>query len=229
MMLSVTAVNAQEITVDEPEFVNSYCILTSDATSDILPKEVGHIKKRENKIGKLTKWTKNISEMAGVAGALGAATAGSISGIRTGIQVMSTANDVSAVAGAVNGLAGAEGMSIVFDGGKSVYKVADTTGGVRLLVKGENNDNDPQDIYRIVHFKASKKERSIQWMEFSPALLGSSETEKGGYLNFSGHKYGEQSYILTIPETELSKGEYGIFYLSIVTSEYIPVGTFSIQ
>ena len=83
--------------------------------------------------------------------------------------------------------------------------------------------------YRIVRFSASKKERRIQWMEFEPSLIGSDETKKAGYVPFEGHKYGEQSYLLTIPASELEKGEYGIFFMNIITAAYIPIGTFSVQ
>ena len=87
----------------------------------------------------------------------------------------------------------------------------------------------PMEIYRIVRFKASKKDRRIQWMEFKPALIGSAETKKRGYVAFTGHKYGNQSYLLEIPASEAEPGEYGIFYMSIITATAIPVGTFSIN
>ena len=85
------------------------------------------------------------------------------------------------------------------------------------------------DCYRIVRFKGSKKERRIQWIEFESSLIGTDETKKAGYVQFEGHKYGNQSYLLTIPASELEKGEYGIFYMSIITATTIPVGTFSVK
>ena len=85
------------------------------------------------------------------------------------------------------------------------------------------------DCYRIVRFTSSKKDRRIQWMEFQPALLGSAETTEAGYINFTGHKYGEQSYLLTIPAAEVEEGEYGIFFMNIITAMAIPVGTFSVK
>ena len=66
-------------------------------------------------------------------------------------------------------------------------------------------------------------------MEFQPALIGSEETQKAGYITFTGHKYGEKSYLLTIPAAEMEKGEYGIFYMSIISAAAIPVGTFSVK
>ena len=66
-------------------------------------------------------------------------------------------------------------------------------------------------------------------MKRLPALLGTEDAQKAGYVQFEGHKYGEQSYLLTIPASEMTSGEYGIFYMSIITATAIPVGTFSIQ
>ena len=51
MMLHTSSIFAQ-VTAPEPEFINSYCILTSDATYDQLPKESGTIGKHENKAKK---------------------------------------------------------------------------------------------------------------------------------------------------------------------------------
>ena len=67
MMLAAGSTFAQ-VTVSEPEFVNSYCILTSDSTLAILPKESGSIQKHENKA---KKWTKIIGGAADVVGAVG--------------------------------------------------------------------------------------------------------------------------------------------------------------
>ena len=217
-----------QVTVPEPEFINSYNILTSDSTIAVLPKESGEIKKHLNKISKWSKIAGNASMLGGAAGMIGLSTAGSASGALTGLRVMGTAAGVGSAADAVNGLAGAAGMDIVFNGKNSAYQIE---GGkdVHLLIKGENNEQDPMELYRIVRFKTSKKERRIQWMEFQPALIGTKETQKAGYVGFIGHKYGEKSYLLTIPATEMEKGEYGIFYMSIISATAIPVGTFGVK
>lgn len=231
LLAAFKSATAQEVTAPEPEFINSYCILTSDATYDQLPKESGTIGKHENKAkkwGKLLGGAASIVGAAGSLGAIGAASSGSVSGVMTGVRVMGTASSVGTAADAVSGLAGSSGMDIIFKGGKSAYTVQRGQ-DVRLLIKGEKNDIDPRDNYRIVRFNASKKERRIQWMEFESSLIGSDETKKAGYVNFTGHKYGEQSYLLTIPASELKKGEYGIFFMSIVSATNIPVGTFSVK
>ena len=228
LLATFNSATAQEVTAPEPEFINSYCILTSDATYAQLPKESGTLGKHENKAKKWGKFLGGAASIVGAGGMIGAATAGSATGVINGIRVASAASNVAGVAGTVSGLAGSSGMDVVFQGGESAYTVE---GGkdVRLLIKGEKNDVDPKDCYRIVRFNVSKKERRIQWVEFESSLLGSAETKKAGYVDFTGHKYGEQSYLLTIPGSELGKGEYGIFYMSIVTATSIPVGTFSVK
>lgn len=224
----MVSLQAQQVTAPEPEFINSYCVLTSDSTFDALPKEDGMISKHQNKFGKFAKIAGAVGDLGFAGGMIGVSTAGSASGAINGLRVMGTAAGVGQAADAVNTLAGAEGMDIAFAGGKSAYAVKDATKGIRLLIKGENNNYDPLEIYRIVRFKASKKDRRIQWMEFKPALIGSAETKKRGYIAFTGHKYGNQSYLLEIPASETEPGEYGIFYMSIITATAIPVGTFSI-
>lgn len=229
MMLTAVSASAQEVKVAEPEFINSYCILTSDSTFATLPKESGTIGKHENKIKKWTKWIGGAADIVGAGGMIGAATAGSVGGVINGVRVMGGAAGVASAAGTVSGLAGSSGMDIIFKGGHSSYSFKANGSNVRLLIKGENNETDPMDCYRIVRFKESKKERRIQWIEFEPALIGSDETKKAGYVQFEGHKYGNQSYLLTIPASEMEKGEYGIFYMSIITATTIPVGTFSVK
>ena len=227
MMLVETSTFAQ-VTVQEPEFINSYCILTSESTYDVLPKENGDIQKHQNKVSKFAKIAGAASRIGGAAGLLGVATAGSVSGVMTGVRVMGTASSVGSVASAADVLAGVEGMDIVFNGGSSTYQVK-TSGDIRLLIKGENNEAAPMEMYRIVRFQKSKKDRRIQWTQFEPALLGSEKAQKAGYVTFEGHKYGEQSYLLTIPASEVKSGEYGIFYMSIISASVIPVGTFSVK
>ena len=229
MMLTAVSASAQEVKVAEPEFINSYCILTSDSTFATLPKESGTIGKHQNKVSKWSKIIGGAADIVGAGGMIGAATAGSVGGVINGVRVMGVAAGVANAAGTVSGLAGSSGMDIIFKGGHSSYSFKADGSNVRLLIKGESNETDPMDCYRIVRFKNSKKERRIQWIEFEPALIGSDETKKAGYVQFEGHKYGNQSYLLTIPASEMEKGEYGIFYMSIITATTIPVGTFSVK
>ncbi len=229
MMLATTAVFAQEIKVTEPEFINSYCILTSDSTFATLPKESGTLGKHENKVRKWSRLLGGAASIAGAGGLIGISTAGSVDGVITGARVMGTASGVASAAGTVSSLAGSAGMDVIFKGAHSSYSIKAEGNAVRLLIKGESNETDPMDSYRIVRFRSTKKERRIQWMEFESSLIGSEDTKKAGYVQFEGHKYGKQSYLITIPASEAEKGEYGIFYMSIITATTIPVGTFSIK
>ena len=179
---------------NEPEFINSYCIMTSDDAFVVLPKENGTIKSHQKIVSNATGGVGNVSSSVTTAGAL----------------------------------AGTKGMDIVLEGGHSSYVVPKDMKTISLVIKAKDNDIDPMELYRIVRFNGSKKDRCIQWMEFSPALLGSEKAQKSGYVNFIAHKYGEQSYILTFPEKEMIPGEYGIF-LSTVNGTTISVGTFGIS
>lgn len=227
LLLGMTAAKAQ-VKVTEPEFINTYCILTSDSTYERLPKENGTIGKHQNKVKTFAKIASKVGDIASAGGAIITGTSSSLGGALTGLRTMTTAHGISSAADAVSGLAGSSGMDIIFAGGKSSYAVTEGN-DVRLLIKGESNNTDPVDCYRIVRFNTSKKERRIQWIEFEASLLGSSETKKSGYINFAGNKYGEQSYLITIPSSELESGEYGIFYMSIISATAIPVGTFSVK
>ena len=179
--------------IKEPEFINSYCIMTSDDSFESLPREIGTIKRHENIVSNATGGVGNVYSSVTTAGEL----------------------------------AGSQGKDIVLEGGHSSYVVPKDMKTISLVIKAKDNELDPMGLYRIVRFNASKKDRRIQWMDFSPALLGSEKAQKSGYVNFIAHKYGEQSYTLTFPEKEMIPGEYGIF-LSAVNGTTIPIGTFSI-
>lgn len=221
--------NAQQVTVEEPEFMNSYCLLTSDSTYKVLPKETGMIKQHKSLFKKVTEIAGKVADVAGGVGGIVTANAGSITGAIDGIKTMGTAANAGGIADAIGGLAAANGQDIVFKGGSSPFVIPSEMKTVRLVIKAPNNENDPMELYRIVRFDASKKQRKVKWLEFNSSLIGSLDTEKDGYVNFTGHKYGNQSYLLTIPENELKPGEYGIFYMSIASATDVPVGTFSVR
>ena len=56
VLLSASVVSfAQQVTAPEPEFIGSYCMLTSDSTYVVLPKENGKVEKHQNKFSKFSK------------------------------------------------------------------------------------------------------------------------------------------------------------------------------
>lgn len=229
MLLMVATASAQQVTIEEPEFLNSYCLLTSDSTYVTLPKEGGMVKQHKSWLQKAGEIAGHAADITGAAGGIAAVNSNSITGMVDGIKVMGTAANAGDIASSVSGLASVNGQDIVFKGANSPYTLPAGMKSVRLVIKAQNNENDPMELYRIVRFTQKKKERRIRWMEFSSSLLGSIEKEEEGYVNFTGHKYGIQSYLLTIPESELKPGEYGIFYVSIASATEIPVGTFSVK
>ena len=180
--------------IKEPEFINSYCIMTSDDSFELLPKEIGTINSYQNNSPKLSSVVDKVSSKQSVA---------------------------------MDSIPSTKEMDIVIKGPHSSYVIPKDMKTISLVIKAKDNESDPMGLYRIVRFNSSKKDRHIQWMEFSPVLLGSEKAQKSGYINFIAHKYGEQSYTLTFPEKEMIPGEYGIF-LSTVNGTAIPVGTFSI-
>lgn len=229
MMAMSTVSIAQNITVPEPEFANSYYILTSDSTFKELPKENGRLVKHTSLASRIGKIASHAADVVGAAGAVGAIASNSIGGVVNGVRVMGTAANVGEAASSISGLTFAEGMDIVFEGAHSPFVANSSNDGIRIIVNNGNNSVDPRDMNRIVRLKEKKKSRQIRWQTITPSMLGTSDAEKIGYANFSGHRYGNGSYIITIPTTEASKGEYAIFYMSMASATEIPVATFSIQ
>ena len=180
--------------IKEPEFINSYCIMTSDDSFELLPKEIGTFLSHQNKVSKLSNIVDKVSPAQSVA---------------------------------MDSIPSTNAMDIVLKGPHSSYVIPKDMKTISLVIRAKDNESDPTEHYRIVRFNVSKKDRRIQWMEFSPTLFSSKKAQKSGYVNFIAHQYGSQSYTLTFPEYEMIPGEYGIF-LSAVNGTTIPIGTFSI-
>lgn len=179
---------------NEPEFINSYCILTSESSLEVLPKEIGTINSYQNNSPKLSCLVDKISPKQSAA---------------------------------MNSIPSTNGVEIILAGPHSSYVIPKDMKTISLVIRAKDYKIDPMDLYRIVRFNSSKKDRRFQWMGVSPSLLGSEKVQKSGYVNFVADKYSLHSYILTIPEKEMIPGEYGIF-LSAVNGTTIPIGTFSI-
>ena len=179
---------------NEPEFINSYCILTSESSLEVLPKEIGTINSYQNNSPKLSSVVDKVSPKQSVA-----------------MDSIPSTNE----------------KDIVLEGPHSSYVIPKDMKTISLVIRAKDYKIDPMDLYRIVRFNSSKKDRRFQWIGFSPTLLGSEKAQKSGYVYFVADKYSLHSYILTIPEKEMIPGEYGIF-LSAVNGTTIPIGTFSI-
>lgn len=232
-LLLVPAMSVRpQIAVPEPEFLNSYCILTSDSTYDVLPRETGIVGVHESKAKRTFRTIGQVANLAGAVVGLGTVigsfSGGDVENVANGMKMTTAAFGVSSVAGAASALAGADGMDIVFSGPSSAYVFDPAGGDARILIRTGNNDEDPMALYRIVRLKSNRNSRRIKWMELEPDRLGL-EGPTNRYLSFSGHKFGYRSYILTIPAAELVRGEYAVFYLNMGSATTVPVGTFSIR
>lgn len=179
---------------NEPEFINSYCILTSESSLEVLPKEIGTINSYQNNSPKLSCLVDKVSPKQSAA---------------------------------MNSIPITNGVEIILAGPHSSYVIPKDMKTISLVIRAKDYKIDPMDLYRIVRFNSSTKDRRFQGMGSSPTLLGSEKAQKSGYVNFVADKYSLNSYILTLPEKEMIPGEYGIF-LSAVNGTTIPVGTFSI-
>ena len=82
--------HAQRVVAPEPEFIGSYCMLTSDSTYVVLPKENGKVEKHQNKFSKFSKIAGAVSDLGFAGGMVGLST-GSMAGLETGVRVMGTA------------------------------------------------------------------------------------------------------------------------------------------
>lgn len=218
------------LSLAEPEFVNSYCILTSDSTYTALPKETGIIGPHKNKttslLGKIGKVADAASAIGGLGSAIGLS-ANSSKAVLSGVKASMTAMSVSDVADAASALTGAVGMDIIFSGKNSSLKYNKDNQDIRVLIKAENNEYDPHGLYRLVRFSTTKKERRIQWLQIDAGVIDE-DAKKKGYIPFYAEKYGQQSYLLTIPSSEIEKGEYGIIFMGADSTQYISVATFSV-
>lgn len=219
---------ANGINVPEPEFLHSYIYLTSDSTFSKLQKEHGAFQEHQSKLSKFAQIGSAASGLAAAGGmamvGLGTSTDAMIGGLRT----VTTATSVGMASSSLSLLSGYEGMDIVFEG-KNSPNVIPAGADVNIIYRETTNDIDPQEIMRVVKFKGGKKDRKMQWFNISPALLSSKDANKKGYIYFDAKKYGDQSYLITIPTAALDKGEYGIIIGGEANAGAIPVATFSIQ
>ena len=170
---------------------------------------MGEVKPHRNKVSKLSRLVKKAAGVASagafIGGVTGGLVGGSMNAISTAGNVLSTAGTVSTASDIANSLAGIEGKDIAFKGKKSTYKVKNMKGGIRILAEINTTGDNPMEIFRVVRFF------------------------EHGFLGFTGEKCGENRLVLNIPENQLKSGEYGIFFLDIMSALALPVGTFSIK
>lgn len=221
--LLFTSVQAQ-VKVAEPEFIGSCSLLMTDSTYISLTKETGTIKEHKTKTGLFSKVASTVGAVGASAGLATAVLGNSVNTVSTGVKVMNAATTVDAVGGAVGILGTASGMDIVFAGKSSSMRTKN--GNVRIIIKAENNNIDPTELYRIVALKSSKKERRVQWLEMNGSALNTVDAKEKGYIPFTAEKYGSSSYLISIQASNLCTGEYAIFNIN---SPNVQAATFGID
>ena len=215
-------VAAQDITVAEPDTAAAdlLYLVTSDNQLKALPMETGEIKEHKNKLGKFASIAGGIASAAGSLGSLGAivgAQAGSFSGLITGIRVAGAASNVANLADVADQLAGAEGHDFTYDGPTSKTSLKLDGKDINLLanVRVEKKE-DALTLFKVVKFKATKNDRRLRWFQTKAALINTEkedEANKAGYLSYGYKSYGDHCSLLTIPAKNLTKGEYGVYFL----------------
>lgn len=228
MVLAASTARAQVTDMSELDSLNVYFIMTGDSTFEVLPLEMGKVTEHRNKVSKFNKLVKKATSVASAGLFVKGVTGGAGSVAKT-LQAMNTVDNISSAAGVVNGLAGIEGKDIAFKGKNSSYKVKSKKGGVRVLVKTKDDDADPMQMFRVVRFFELDGDRRVQWGEYKPAVVGKEKEETHGYIGFTAEKYKDREFVLNIPESQLKKGEYGIFVMDIMSAIALPVGTFSVK
>lgn len=215
-------VAAQDITVAEPDTAAAdlLYLVTSDNQLKALPMETGEIKEHKNKLGKFASIAGGIASAAGSLGSLGAivgAQAGSFSGLITGIRVAGAASNVANLADVADQLAGAEGHDFTYEGPTSKTSLKLDGKDINLLanVRVEKKE-DALTLFKVVKFKSTKNDRRLRWFQTKAALINTEkedEANKAGYLSYGYKSYGDHCSLLTIPAKNLTKGEYGVYFL----------------
>ena len=106
----------------------------------------------------------------------------------------------------------ANASAVIFGIGKAKTKliIEGPKAGVRLtagqpasfIVRAVDNATDPMSIINVFRFEAKKDKRMAEMAS------GSVKSNKLERLSFTGRKFGESSYLITLDETPA--GEYGI-------------------
>lgn len=220
--VSTLSVSAQDITVAEPDTAAADLMyyVTSDNQLQALPLETGEIKEHKNKFGKIASIVGNAAGAAGALGGIGmvvGANSGSIGTVLSGISVMNTASNIGDLASITDNLAGAEGHDFTYKPAKSTCAIKNDGKDVNILVNLKCKDKETAlGVFKVVRFKATKSDRRLRWFQTKAALIDtdkSDEAEKAGYLSFGYKSYGDHCSLLTIPASQLTKGEYGVYSL----------------
>lgn len=100
-----------------------------------------------------------------------------------------------------------DALTLEVSGNKAQSRVL-SSAPIQLIVRAVDNNSDPLSIVRIYKLKVKSKKRSVLISENNAGTLMKSRTNSKDEVRFLGKKYGENSYLLTLPA--LPVGEYGM-------------------
>ena len=137
----------------------------------------------------------------------------------------------------------ANASAVIFGIGKAKTKliIEGPKAGVRLtagqpasfIVRAVDNATDPMSIINVFRFEAKKDKRrkgaKNEYEMASVSSFGSVKSNKLERLSFTGRKFGESSYLITLDETPA--GEYGITISNPnnIDEKQVIVSTFAID
>ena len=94
-------------------------------------------------------------------------------------------------------------------------------GRLTFIVRAENNNIEPSNVFRIFQFEVKKKNRQFQMAQAS--LLGGVESDVSfNNVSYEVKKYGTSSFLVVIMDAE--PGEYGI-----ITTDMSKIQTFGVK
>lgn len=79
-------------------------------------------------------------------------------------------------------------------------------GKIQLIIRAVNNNTDPMAIIRVFKFTERKTRKAT--IAKQNEITGKISYNQYDYVSFTGKKYGQNSYLLTI--NNISVGEYGV-------------------
>lgn len=121
-------------------------------------------------------------------------------------------------------MVGAVKSYLTLKGTESETRVAASTEPVQLIIRCEDNDQDPTDLITVMQFEKKKKER--RYMMSKVSVLGGASMDGMSGLPYEAQRYGESSYKIVV--SGLQTGEYGLM-VSAGESATFGIRTFGIE
>lgn len=224
-----------QVKVAEPETVGDFYLMTSDSTSTAIPMKIGTIDDHKTIHQSIFEKSKGLGKKVAEAGKLVADMGGATRSLNTmakGLQIMSAASSIDKaadIAKTVSVLTASDGKDIIVPVEDKYLSHYMTKGEMKIIVRVGDDGMDPTEEFRIIRLHKHPKELRFQWKEKEAGEIGTEEAQKVGFIKFTATKYGEDSYILSVPINEIKSSFYGVFRLSSASEEGIPVSAFYLK